>query len=83
MQDLQQVCPADRVEGLGNVKLNEETGGLGSVELLYPILHIEEVVVDASGFNESALVLGDEVAEPVQDDLPGAWRKSSRCCESG
>jgi hypothetical protein len=33
------------------------------VELLYQILHIEEVVVDASGFNESALVLGDEVAE--------------------
>jgi hypothetical protein len=63
MQDLQQVCPANRVEGLGNVKLNEETGGPGSVELLYPILHIEEVVVDASGFNESSLVLGDEVGE--------------------
>jgi hypothetical protein len=35
------------------------------VELLDDVLHIHEIVVDASHFYESTLVLGDEITEDM------------------
>jgi hypothetical protein len=48
MKNLQVVTPANRVEGFGDVKLDEEARNIRSMKLLDQVLHVEEIVMYAS-----------------------------------
>jgi hypothetical protein len=55
-----EVIPTYRVEGLGNVKLEEKCRGFGPMESSREVADVKVVVVNAPLFNESALVGGNE-----------------------
>ena len=61
LEEIKQVFPLNGVEGLPNIKLEEECGHFAFVKTPGEISNIHEVVMDTSPFNESTLGVGHEV----------------------
>jgi hypothetical protein len=57
------VVPSDRVERFGDVQFKQQSCGFGAVEAPDEIPHVEEVIMDASLFNEGALGCGNELTQ--------------------
>ena len=78
MEKIKQILPLDGVEGLANIKLEKKGRGLALVQAPSAIANIQEVVMDASCFNEGALGVGDEAchvgAQPSGEHLRNNFR---------
>ena len=57
LQEGEDVVPADRVKGLGDIKFYEEHRGPVSVESPCHIAHVKKVVVDTAAANKALWLL--------------------------
>ena len=61
LHEVQHVVPSNSVKSLGNIKLDEEGRGFASMELAGGVSDVHEVVMNGSGFYESALAMRDNL----------------------
>jgi hypothetical protein len=63
LQNLQQEVPSDTIERFGDVQLHEKGRLLGSVKSFNKILGVEEIILNASSFYESAMGSGNQLVQ--------------------
>lgn len=61
LHDVEKIVPPHRIKSLGNVQLDEEGRGAGSVKTASRVPDVHEIIVDASLFDEGALAGGNDV----------------------
>lgn len=65
----QEICPVYRVEGLGDVKLEEDARRFGLVQLFDVVLDEHEVVMDSSFLDEGTLAPRNDVIEDGREPV--------------
>jgi hypothetical protein len=62
LQKIRDILPTNGVKRFPNIKLEEQSRGLGLMESSSKVFHIEKVVMNASLINKCTLHLGDVVS---------------------